>query len=140
MRRLLPALLLLGLCLTAVAAPAAPAQAYDAFPGTHCATDERLQGSTVCAETKNPGKDPISGPDGILLKATNIVAYIAGAFAIIMILVASMRYITSGSDLSTNSRTDTDVEDAKHTITNALIGLAVIVLAKTIINFVILRL
>lgn len=114
---------------------ASPVLAYDAFPEIKC--EGKVGKSTVC---NTPAGDPIAGPDGILLKAVDIVAYIAGAFAIIMILVASIRFITSGSDLSTNSRTDTDVEQAKSTIASALVGLAVIVLAKTIIKFVIEKL
>jgi lysylphosphatidylglycerol synthetase-like protein (DUF2156 family) len=61
---------------------------------------------------------------------------IAGAAAVIVILVSALRFALSGSDISTNSRTDTDVENARHTLVNALIGLAVIVLARQIILFV----
>ncbi len=132
-RRILPALVLILLALTAVPLPA---HAYDAFPKIDCTDASKDKQSTVCAT--GPA-DPISGTDGILLKATDIVAYLAGAFALIMILIAALRYVTSGSDLSTQSRTDTDIETAKHTITNALIGLAVIVLARTLITYLIVQ-
>ena len=110
--------------------------AFDAFNGVDCSGKQSQ--SAVCKD-KNSG-DPIAGENGVLLKITNIVAYIAGGIAIIMILVGSVRFITSGSDISTNSRTDTDVEAARDTVVNALIGLAVIVLAKLLITFVVTRL
>jgi hypothetical protein len=68
------------------------------------------------------------------------VAYIAGAAAIIMIIISGFRLITSGSNVSTGSRTDTEVEDARRGLANAIIGLAVIVFARTIIIYVVNRL
>jgi hypothetical protein len=73
---------------------------------------------------------------GALDEVTNIIAYIAGAGAIIIIIVSAFKLITSGSDSSTNSRTDNDVEDARRSIVGAVIGLAIIALAKTIIIYV----
>lgn len=132
MRRLLPAIILVMMC--AQAAPL-PAAAFNPFGKNVCF------GQTASAAACNTSNsDPISGPKGILLKVANIIAYFAGAVALIMILVGALRYITSGSDLSTGSRTDTDVEEAKSTIASALIGLAVIILAKVIISFVIRKL
>jgi hypothetical protein len=80
------------------------------------------------------------GPQELLLKITRIVAYIAGALAIIVLIVSAIRFITAGSDVSTGSRTDTDIEEARRGIAGALIGLAVIVLAQVIIAYVIRRL
>lgn len=127
---------LLSLALVAVllAAAPAPARAFDPF-GASCNGSNK--GSAAC---KADGSNPIAGPDGILLKVTNIIAYLAGAIAVIMIMVGAIRFITSGSDVSTGSRTDTDVEDARRTIASALVGLAVIVLAKVIITYVVRRL
>lgn len=154
MRRLLPAIVLVMMC--TFAAPLSVA-AFDAFPAGACPAGSKQEkkgtGAVACADsactgsqnpstdacTANPG-NPLAGPDGLLIKVTHIIAYLGGAIAVIMIIVGSIRFITSGSDLSTGSRTDTDVEEAKATIANALIGLAVIVLAQYIISFVIVRL
>ena len=133
MKRLLFALSLIGLCL--LAAPQ-PANAFDLFSGVHCS---QAKASAVCQDQNQQG-NPISGPDGILLDATNIIAYVAGAAAIIIIIVSAIKFITSGSDTSTNSRTDADIEDAKRSIASALIGLAVIVLAKVLITYVVNKL
>ena len=74
-----------------------------------------------------------------MIKITDIIAYLAGAIAIIMILIGSFRFITAGSDVSKSGRPDDDVENAQRTVVNALIGLAIIILARTIINYVVLR-
>lgn len=118
-----------------------PVQAKDLFDSDVCKGGDTSK-SAVCTDNKTvkADQDPFSGPNGLLYKLTNIVAFVGGAAAIIMIMISGMRYITSGSDLSTNSRTDSDVEDAKHTLNNAVIGLVVIILARQIILFVLNRL
>jgi hypothetical protein len=146
MRRFFLSLVLVVMCSTA--APVAvlafnpfeggtqcSAQGHQNDPGCNCS--EKAQNSAACKAT---GADPISGTQGIFFDIANIVAYLAGAIAVIMILAGAFKFITSGTDVSTGSRTDTDVEDARRMIANALIGLAVIVLAKVIITYVIRRL
>lgn len=141
MRRLLLAISLISLCF--LSSPQ-PARAYDFFSGVNCS---QASSSTVCNE-KSKTANPLTGcpanssstagcGTGILDHITNIIAYIAGAAAVILIIVGAIRYVTSGSDVSVGSRIDDDVLNAKRTIANALIGLAIIVLAKTIINYVI---
>lgn len=112
-----------------------PAGAFEPYQG---ACKGKNEASAACKAKGS--SDPLTGDDGILLKATNIIAYLAGAIAVIMIIVGSIRFLTSGTDVSTGSRTDTDVEDARRTIISALVGLAVIVLAKAIITYVVKRL
>ena len=115
--------------------PALPVNAYNAYKGV--CNDPAAQNSTVCKEKTT--QNPIAGNDGVLIKITNIIAYIAGAAAVIVILLGAFKYLTSGSDMSTNTHTDNDVEEAKSMIAGALIGLAIIVLARTIINYVVIR-
>lgn len=124
--------------LTAVSFAAAPstAGAFAAFKDAACQGNNAESAACKARGASNP----IAGDNGILLKITDIIAYLAGAIAVIMIIVGSIRFITSGSDVSTGSRTDTDVEEARRTIASALAGLAVIVLAKAIITYVIKRL
>lgn len=140
-KRLLWALLLIG-CFT-VALPA-QTQAKDLFKNSDTGVcDQKGTGtSAVCTDDAKAKDttDPLSGTHGVLAKVTNIVAFVAGGIAIIMILISALRYATSGSDLSTNSRHDSDVENAQHTISNAVVGLAVIVAARTLIFFVLSRL
>lgn len=113
-----------------------PAAAYDFFGGA--CNSGSTSGSSACqSQAGSHSKNPVVD---LLAHITNIVAFAAGAAAIIVILVAALRFITSGSDVSTGSRTDTDVEDARRAIANAIIGLVVIVLARTIILYVISKL
>lgn len=145
-KRLLPAIALILLCLTA--APP-PVRAFDLFqsnaPGGGVCNNSDNSNSTVCQSqpaTDAHGKpiDPLTGPNGILAEITNIVAFVAGVAAIIMIIVSALKFITSGSNVSTGSRTDTDVEDARRGLANAVIGLVVIVLARTLIVYLINKL
>lgn len=143
MKRLLCALGLLGLLITVVPQPVSAS--YDPF-NVNCAQGSGAAGSAVCTEKPNVD-NPLTGCNsqgkncgtGLLMKITNIVAYVAGGAAVILIVIGAIRYVTSGSDTSVGNRIDDDVLNAKRTITNALIGLAVIVLAKTIITYVILH-
>ena len=112
------------------------ARAFEPFGDGACSG--KNQASAACKARGS--SNPIAGPDGVLLKVTNIIAYLGGAVAVIMIIVGGIRFITSGSDVSTSSRTDTDVEEARRTIASALAGLVIIILSRAIITYVIKRL
>jgi hypothetical protein len=60
----------------------------------------------------------------------NIVFAISGAIAVLIIVLAGFKYITSGSDPGA-------VSTAKNAIIYALVGLVVIMFAFAIVNFVI---
>jgi hypothetical protein len=107
-----------------------PAYAFNPFGGSCNA--QRAGQSVACQTSGN--SDPIAGNNGLFIKITNILAFVGGAVAVIIIIVGGIRFITAGSDVSTGSRTDTDIEDARRSIVGALIGLAIIILAKVIIT------
>lgn len=138
-KRLLPAVALLVLCLFAAPRPVA---AYDFFKGG-CNPD--TANAVACqsqpkTDANGNSIDPLVGSDGLLAHITNIVTIAAGAAAVIIIIVSALKLITSGSDVSTGSRTDTDVEDARRGLANAVIGLVVIVAARTLIVYLLNRL
>lgn len=64
------------------------------------------------------------------LTITNVLLFILGAIAVIMIIVGGIRYVVSGGESSA-------VKGAKNTILYAVIGLVVAILAYAIVNFVI---
>jgi hypothetical protein len=135
MKRLLVMLLIVGGCFLICPAPV---RAANLFSGD-CSGS--ASSSAVCSDTAADNK--VGDPNPLITKfndITTILAVIGGIGAVIMILVGAIRYITSGSDISTNTRTDNDVEDAKKTISGAVVGLVVIVLAKVIITYVVNRL
>lgn len=106
----------------------ASTQAYDPYNGVKCAGETNK--SAVC---KAGSSNPLAGPDSALANITDIAAIIAGGAAVIVLLVGSFRYITSGGEPGA-------VKKAKDTILYALIGIAVIVLSRTLIIYVLVKL
>lgn len=66
---------------------------------------------------------------GVLDAVLQIISWIAGIAAIIMIVLAGMKYITSGGDSSA-------IASAKTTLTYALVGVVIVALAQVIVHFV----
>src|SRR5690242_124808 len=60
----------------------------------------------------------------------NILLYILGAIAVVMIVIGGIRYTTSNGDSGA-------ITSAKNTILYSVIGLIVAILSYTIVNFVI---
>lgn len=130
MRRLL---LSLSIMLMSCAVIPAVALAADPLNGVDCSQSRNSQSAVCTAKDEGQGNDnPIAGPNGLLLKITRIVAFVAGAAALIIMLVGSIKFIISGGDANKAS-------SAKSTIINAMIGIAVIVLSTALITFVVNR-
>lgn len=66
---------------------------------------------------------------GKIKTVVNILLYILGAIAVIMIVVGGIRYSTSNGDSS-------QTKAAKDTVLYAVVGLVVALLAYAIVNFV----
>ena len=131
MRRVLALLsLLVAFCFPVLAAVPANA-AFDPFENVCTGAGE--QNSTVCTENNNSSGNPISGQDGILLRAARILAVLTGIASIIVMMIAGIKYITSGGD--SNS-----INSAKNTMVYALVGLVITAVAQGIIVFVVNRL
>jgi hypothetical protein len=79
--------------------------------------------SAICADTGET-----VGP--LVNNIVNILLYILGAIAVIMIVIGGVMYTTSGGDAGS-------VKKAKDTILYAVIGLVVAIFAYAIINFVV---
>lgn len=69
------------------------------------------------------------GAGGVITTITNTLLFIAGALAVIMIIIGGLRYATSGGNASA-------VTAAKNTILYAIVGLVVAFLAFAAVNFV----
>lgn len=70
------------------------------------------------------------GVGGTFSTITNVLLFIIGAIAVIMIVIGGMRYVLSGGD-------STQITAAKNTILYAIIGIVVAILAYAAVNFVI---
>lgn len=104
------------------------ALAVDPLAGV-CSTNPN---SATC-KSYNGTTNPLTGTNGTLYKITTIVATIAGIAAIFIIIISGVRYMTSGGDTQ-------KVAAAKGTLIGAIVGLVIIVLAQTIITFVVRKL
>lgn len=90
-------------------------------------------GSAVCVGHNDTGTgNPISGPNGIIIKVTNIISLAAGAAAVILLIIAGIKYITSQGDSA-------GVKAAKASLINIAIGIVVIVLGRQFIVFIVSR-
>ena len=69
---------------------------------------------------------------GILKTVINVFSIVIGAVSVVMIIIGGFRYIISGGDSSAT-------KSAKDTILYAVVGLAVVIFAQTIVRFVITR-
>ena len=70
------------------------------------------------------------GDTGVFRQVTNLILYIAGVVAVVMLIIGGIKYVVSGGDSK-------KVTDAKNTVLYAIIGLAVCFFAYAIVNFVI---
>jgi hypothetical protein len=112
------------------------AYAVDENPFGAVCTDElksRSNPPSVC-DPIAPGTstDPLTGSNGLILKVIRLLAWVTGAASLIIMIIGSIKYVTSGGD--SNS-----VGSAKSTIVYALVGLVVSLMGQGIIALVINR-
>ncbi len=93
--------------------------------GANSAQGKDQQGNAACLF----GGDNCEG-DGIFKTVTNVLLFIIGAIAVIMLVIGGIRYTTSNG----NSE---QVTAAKNTILYAVVGIIVAILAFAVVNFVI---
>lgn len=85
-------------------------------------------GGADCAKaTSQP--DSLFGVGGIFSTISNILIFLVGAIAVIMLIWGGLQYVISAGDSKR-------VESAKSTILYAIIGIVISILAFAIVNFV----
>lgn len=120
---ILPAL---ALGVTTVLAPqTVGAQADNGYNLQNGANAAKGSSQTTCLFSNNSGCT-----SGIFTNIVNILLYIIGAIAVIMLIFGGIRYVISGGDSAA-------VTGAKNTILYAVVGIIVAILAYAIVNFVI---
>jgi hypothetical protein len=67
--------------------------------------------------------------DSLVTTIINIILYVVGIVAVVMLVIGGIKYATSSGD-------EKKVTSAKNTIIYALLGLAFAILAWTLVNFV----
>ena len=82
------------------------------------------------ASAKGDDQSPdLFGANGIFRTITNVMLFIIGAIAVIMLIIGGLRYTISGGDQAA-------ITSAKNTILYAIVGIIVAILAYAIVNFV----
>lgn len=118
---LMPALVFgLSFLTPALAAPSAGAVDYGIKAGTAASRTEEMPESLF-------GED---GSEGIFKKVVNIMLFVIGAVAVIMLIYGGVKYVTSGG-------AQDKVAEAKNTILYAIVGIVVALLAFAVVNFVV---
>ncbi len=112
-----------------VAGPAAVyAQATTPPAGCDVVTSGGISHGAECAKPTNAPSN-LFGPNSIFVTITNIMLFIIGAIAVIMLIIGGIRYVVSAGDQNA-------VTSAKNTILYAIIGIVVAFLAYAAVNFV----
>lgn len=102
-------------------APAVPAEA--AWRGG-------ITNGANAAKGDNTPSNLTDGNDSVFKTVTNVLLFIIGAVAVIMLIYGGIRYTISGGDQNS-------VKAAKDTILYAIIGIVVAILAYALVNWVI---
>jgi len=88
-------------------------------------TADPLTDGSKCAKGNGQGENL----NNVFKTVANIMLFIVGAVAVIMLIIGGLRYVTSNGDQNA-------VTGAKNTILYAIIGIVVAFLAFAAVNFV----
>lgn len=96
-----------------------------------CSSDTlSIQSGADCARgNSQPAQLFSDDNNNVFKRITDILLFLVGAIAVIMLIIGGIRYVVSGGDQS-------QVTAAKNTILYAIIGIVVAVLAYAAIQFV----
>jgi glucose uptake protein GlcU len=104
------------------------APVYAQATGCDVVTTGGISHGAECAKPTN-APSQLFGPNSIFVTVTNIMLFIIGAIAVIMLIIGGIRYVVSAGDQNA-------VTSAKNTILYAIIGIVVAFLAYAAVNFV----
>ena len=76
------------------------------------------------------GSESLTGPGGLIYRIISLLLFVAGALAVLFVIIGGYQYITSGGN-------EEAAEKGKKTLLNAIIGVVVIILAYVIINVIV---
>lgn len=84
-------------------------------------------GGTICGTAKDGGGDQFLG---MIKTVINVILFVVGIIAVIMIIVGGLRYTVSNGESA-------QIKAAKDTVLYAVIGLVIAIMAFAIVNFVV---
>jgi hypothetical protein len=129
MKSLLLKLVLLTSFLVPIIGFAGSASAYDIVPG--CASGGSLSNSNadVCTDVNSVNKSTKNPIYTIIKTAIEVISFVTGVAATILIVISGMKFITSGGDPG-------KVGEAKSTLLYAVIGIFIVMISQGIIVFI----
>jgi hypothetical protein len=83
--------------------------------------------SSVCKDKNLDGANPLYGREGIITNLVNLVSIIAGIAAVIIFIVAGLRFITSGNNPQ-------EVATTRNMVIYAAVGLVIVGAAQLIVR------
>lgn len=89
----------------------------------------QISGGLDAADTHEGPRD-LTGDSGVITTVINVLLFIIGALAVIMLIWGGIRYTTSGGNQQA-------VTSAKNTIVYAVIGLVVAIFAWALVNYIV---
>ena len=113
---------------TLVPASSLALQTGPATPCDSSGTQLTLNNGANCAASSSNATN-LFNSGGVFQTVSNVLIFIVGAVAVIMLIIGGLRYVISQGDKG-------NVESAKNTILYAVIGIVVAVMAYAIVNFV----
>lgn len=116
-------LLILGLVLPL--AQTASAYSISGAAGQACSGVDEVSGDTTCST----GAGSTSSISPIITTGIDIFSVIVGIIAVIMVIIAGVKFMTSGGESS-------KVAAAKQALIYAIIGIVVVALAQVLVHFV----
>lgn len=110
-----------------------PALPVTAAPALFAASTSQGEACSAIGDI-SPGSGSCSNPSGssvdsIIKLVIQILSILAGVIAVIMLMVAGLKYVTSQGDA-------TQITSAKNSLLYAVIGLVVVAFAQFIVKFV----
>lgn len=111
-------------------APASPLFAVDVTSDA-C---KDITTSAVCADAQaGKSTNPLFGADGILTTATRLLSFVVGIIAVIVLIVAGIRFAINGGNPQ-------EITKARNTIIYACVGIILAVLSQAIVIFILEKL
>jgi cytochrome bd-type quinol oxidase subunit 2 len=124
-RRLLSSLMLVSVLLSPMLMPRL---SLAACSDSNLSTQDAIQCGTNAAGGTSDSTKATSNVHDTLISIIRVLSLVAGAIAVVMIIIGGFRFITSGGNAEST-------KSARNTITYAIVGLIVIALAQIIVHF-----
>ena len=117
----------MGISASAVTSPMPSGLFADSCTGSKCIACNELQQLNNSSQECNKANSSVSS---VIYNGVNVLSFVVGVIAIIMIILSGFRFIVSGGDSN-------GVSNAKRNLIYALVGLAVAASADALVRFMV---